>query len=69
MRRLSLLIVLMLMLIAVPTGAQDGLNLPSELYVLNAEGVVQRFGLGTEGVSAVTPEDAFVLDFGIAPDA
>lgn len=69
MRRWYLLLLSMVMLIALPTQAQDGLNLPSELYVLNAEGRVQRFGLGTEGVATVTPDDAFVLDFGVARDA
>ncbi len=48
--------------------AQDGLNLPTELYVLTNAGVVQRYGLGAMGVTNVTPEGTFVLDFGVAPD-
>lgn len=49
-------------------AAQDGLNLPTELYVLTNAGIVQRYGLGISGVNTVTPEEAFVLDFGVAPD-
>lgn len=69
MRRMLCLLWGVLACLLVPIQAQDALNLPSELYVLTAEGAVQRFGLGTEGVSTVTPEDAFVLDFAVAPDA
>ncbi len=50
------------------TRAQDALNLPADLYVLLNTGVVQRYGLGAAGVATVTPEDAFVVDFGVAPD-
>lgn len=66
MRRLLLFGILMLMLL--PSQAQDGLNLPTELYILLNAGGVERYGLGTAGVRQVTPEDAFVLDFGVAPD-
>ena len=48
--------------------AQDALNLPAALYILTNEGSVQRYGLGTEGIRAVTPAGAFVVDFGVAPD-
>jgi hypothetical protein len=49
--------------------AQDeGLNLPTELYVLENDGVVTRYGLGTAGISDVTPADAVVIDFAVAPD-
>ncbi|MEM9954130.1 MAG: WD40 repeat domain-containing protein [Chloroflexota bacterium] len=68
MRRLFLLLFAVLMII-IPLSAQDGLNLPSELYVLTTEGRVQRFGLGSEGVSTITPDEQFVLDFRVAPDA
>ncbi|MBC8098703.1 MAG: hypothetical protein H7Y11_04630 [Armatimonadetes bacterium] len=47
----------------------DGLNLPTELYTLLNEGVVQRYGLGAAGIASLTPDDAFVVDFGVAPDA
>lgn len=50
------------------TRAQDALNLPADLYVLLNTGVVQRYGLGAAGVAEVTPADAFVVDFGVAPD-
>jgi len=67
MRRLYLLLLIFIML-AIPVGAQDALNLPTELYVLLNDGKVQRFGLNAAGVRTVTPEDAFIVDFGIAPD-
>lgn len=57
--------------IALLTGrlaAQDGLDLPTPLYVLSNTGQVQRIGLGAEGLSVVTPPDAYVVDFGVAPD-
>lgn len=57
------------LLFAVTAHAQtDALNLPTALYVLLNEGVVQRYGQGTAGVQQVTPNDAFVIDFGISPD-
>ncbi|MGJ3239588.1 MAG: hypothetical protein ACFE0Q_12840 [Anaerolineae bacterium] len=68
-RRLSGIILLSTILWLLPAQAQDALNLPSELYVLSSEGTVQRFGLGSEGLSTVTPEGEFVLDFRVAPDA
>jgi hypothetical protein len=49
-------------------SAQDALNLPTELYILLNEGRVERYGLGNSGRAFVTPEDAFVLDFQVAPD-
>lgn len=69
MRRLIWTLLCLLMIGLVPLQGQDALNLPSELYVLSNEGIVQRFGLGSEGVSTVTPDEEFVLDFRIAPDA
>jgi WD40 repeat protein len=51
-----------------PTRAQDGFNLPSELYILTNDGVVERYGIGAEGMMTVTPEGDFVLDMGVAPD-
>ena len=58
-----------LALLAVPLTAQDdAFNLPAPLFVLTNEGRVDRYGLGTEGVSTVTPDDEFVVDFGVAPD-
>jgi hypothetical protein len=57
-----------LLLGLVPALAQDGIDLPAPLYVLNNTGQVQRLGLGAEGLTTITPEDVFILDFGIAPD-
>lgn len=67
MRRVLALCVL-LVGVCVPLRAQDGLNLPTELYILLNEGKVQRYGLGASGVQTVTSEGAFVLDFAVAPD-
>ncbi len=64
-----LLIGIALALSAAPALAQsDALNLPTDLYVLQNDGVVQRYGVGSGGVVDVTPADAFVVDFGISPD-
>ncbi len=62
------LFTLLIMVILVPTLAQDGLNLPSELYVLLNSGVIERYGIGASGVQTVTPDDVFILDFRVAPD-
>ncbi|MBC6935953.1 MAG: hypothetical protein DWB42_08920 [Chloroflexi bacterium] len=67
LRRIGILFLVTLALAGV-LRAQDGLNLPSELFVLTNAGVVQRYGLGAAGVAAVTPEDVFVVDFAAAPD-
>ncbi|MFN8372963.1 MAG: WD40 repeat domain-containing protein [Anaerolineae bacterium] len=67
---LSLLILLGTVLSSAlaPVAAQDdGLNLPTELYVLENDGVVTRYGIGAAGITDVTPADAFVLDFAVAP--
>jgi WD40-like Beta Propeller Repeat len=66
-RKLSLL-ACCLLLIAGVVRAQDGLNLPTELYVLTNAGQVQRYGIGAAGISTVTPDGDFVVDFGVAPD-
>jgi hypothetical protein len=66
MRRLLMLV--LLLLAAMPLAAQEALNLPADLYVLLNSGVVKRYGLGTEGVTDVTPADVFVIDFGVSPD-
>lgn len=66
MRRIGLLVTLLWMCVA-PMQAQDGLNLPTELYILLNEGVVERYGLGVDGVETITPDDTFVLDFSVSP--
>lgn len=72
MKRRFLLFALLGFLLSLTSGAtlhaQDGLNLPTELYILLNSGVVQRYGLGAAGVVDITPEDDFVIDFAIAPD-
>src|SRR5215207_2897737 len=53
----------------IPLSAQgDALNLPTDLYVLLNEGIVERYGTGVLGRSTITPEGAFVIDFGISQD-
>ncbi len=64
----SLWLVLLVLLAGGVALAQDGLDLPTELYVLTNSGQVQRYGIGMAGLARISPSDAFVLDFGIAPD-
>lgn len=64
-----LLLALLTFLIALPALAQtDALNLPTDLYVLLNEGVVQRYGVGAAGVANITPPEVFVVDFAVSPD-
>jgi hypothetical protein len=49
--------------------AQDGLNLSAELYILDNDGVLRRYGLGASGVQTIVGgDDTFVIDFAVAPD-
>jgi WD40 repeat protein len=66
MRRIILM--MLFALVCLPLHAQDGLNLPAELYVLLNSGIVERYSIGAAGVQTVTPPDEFVLDFRVAPD-
>src|SRR5688572_5628600 len=68
MVRKLLTIIIALLLVQGVRAQEDGLNLPTELYVLTNSGQVQQYGIGTAGLRSVTPEDEFVLDFGVAPD-
>lgn len=68
MRRCFWIFIICLLLTA-RLAAQDGLDLPAPLYVLTNSGQVQRIGLGAEGLSTISPEAAFVVDFGVAPDS
>ncbi|QPC82353.1 PD40 domain-containing protein [Phototrophicus methaneseepsis] len=61
-------VILSCFLFTMPLHAQDGIDLPADLYLLLNEGVVQRVGLGRSGIQNVTPESDFVLDFSVAPD-
>jgi WD40 repeat protein len=60
--------IIIICLLTTRLAAQDGLDLPAPLYVLTNNGQVQRIGLGAEGLSRISPEEAFVVDFGVAPD-
>lgn len=63
-----LLGLLALMMLTVGAAAQDGLNLPTELYTLTRDGKIERFGLGAAGVTDVTPPGVVPIDFGVSPD-
>ena len=67
LRRFEYLIVIMFigLLIAAPSAAQDGLNLPADLYVLVNDGQIRRYGVGAGGVTDLTPASLFIIDFGI----
>lgn len=59
----------LLSLFIMPASAQDdAFNLPAALYVLTNDGVIQRYGQGSEGITTVSPGGRFVIDFGVAPD-
>jgi WD40 repeat protein len=69
MMRRILICMLWICFAVVPVAAQvDAVELPAELYILTNSGTVQQVGLGAAGIRTVTPEDTFVLDFGVAPD-
>jgi WD40 repeat protein len=57
-----------LLMLATPAPAQDALNLPTELFVLGNDGVLERFGLGATGIDPVAGDGQFIVDFGVAPD-
>lgn len=64
-------VALFLLLLIVPAASvagQDALNLPTDLYVLLNDGIVQRYGVGGRGIETVTPPESFVIDFAVAPD-
>lgn len=72
MRAFRYILFLILSLLALPSStgvhAQDGVDLPTELYVLTNGGQVQRYGIGMAGLARVSPAGEFVLDFAVAPD-
>jgi len=68
MKRQLVVILISMCLLSISTSAQDALNLPTELYILLNDGQVERYGLGADGVQTVTPENEFIIDFGIASD-
>lgn len=63
--RLSLLVAFLIVLSAVPVFQQADFRLPADLYVLTSGGRVERYTLGGIGAQVVTPEDAFIIDFGV----
>lgn len=63
-----LLFILLLATFSSVSAQSDGFNLPADLYILLNEGIVQRYGLGAEGTTTVTPDSDFVVDFAVAPD-
>ena len=71
-KQLFVLILTLFMIVGLssdqPVHAQDGQDLPTELYILLNTGEIQQIGLGTAGIQTVTPPELFILDFTIAPD-
>lgn len=64
LRRIAL-ITAALLIFSLPISAQDGLNLPADLYVLLNNGQIQRYGVGASGTANLTPENFYIIDFGI----
>lgn len=63
------LLFIFLLGVVMPLNAQsDGFDLPTDLYILLNEGLVQRYGLGIEGATTITPDGEFIIDFAVAPD-
>ncbi len=52
------------LLLAGGAAAQQA-GLPSELFVLTNAGAVERYGVAMAGGAVITPESAFVIDFGV----
>lgn len=67
-RRIGLILAaLLVLLLALPGAAQEGLNLPADLYILLNDGQIQRYGIGAAGVTNLTPPGLFIVDFGVDP--
>ncbi len=64
-RILFILALLIVSLLPDPGQAQEGLNLPADLYVLLNDGQIQRYGVGAAGVTNLTPPGIFIVDFGV----
>ncbi len=60
-----LILVLTICLFTLPAAAQEALNLPADLFVLLNDGQIERYGVGASGVRRVTPEGAYIIDFGV----
>jgi hypothetical protein len=66
--RRAWVIALLVLLLGAMARAQDNLDLLTELYILNNDGQLGRYGVGASGAAVVSPQGAFVVDFGVAPD-
>lgn len=60
-----LIVILTICLFTLPAVAQEALNLPADLFVLLNDGRIERYGVGAAGVRTVTPEGAYIIDFGV----
>ncbi len=60
-----LIVILTICLFTLPVVAQEALNLPADLFVLLNDGRIERYGVGAAGVRTVTPEGAYIIDFGV----
>lgn len=63
--KLRLILTFCVLLCSLTAASAQAINLPSELFVLTNEGVVERYGVNAVGAVPVTPEDTYVLDFGL----
>ncbi len=73
MRRIAIAlctwVISMMLLVGGISYAQDGLNLPSEMFVLFNDGRLDSYGIGAAGITTIMPgEEPFIIDFGVAPD-
>lgn len=68
MRKLIIVLWMITIGIGLTLQAQEGFNLPTELYVLLNEGRIERYGVNDDGVTSITDDSQFVLDFGLSPD-
>src|ERR1044071_2302448 len=64
-RRILFTVLLMVLAFSTQAQAQEGINLPADLYVLLNNGQIQRYGVGAAGVTTLTPTGLFIIDFGV----
>lgn len=68
LRKIVILFCALLSVALLHAQEADGNRLPTDLYVLLNDGVVQRYAPGNTTVTTVSPEGVFVLDFGVSLD-
>jgi Tol biopolymer transport system component len=65
MMKLRLALTFLCLLLTALGAAAQTADLPSELFVLTNEGIIERYGVNAVGATPVTPEDIYVIDFGL----